>query len=151
MSSNEFAILWRDRCKKLRDPSECAAYHAMESIGTWVEHVDDKVEEHLVAENSIQEQAETLTRNVLTLTASVDKFSLTADELLEKVDLLAKGFPNDDPAGHRMAHEALISAAEARRDFWQKLRFELAKYGLIGFAGWALYALWGAVLHGPAK
>lgn len=61
------------------------------------------------------------------------------------------GFPNDDPDGHRRHHEAEIQAALDRGEFYRKLRFELAKWGLIGFAGWVVFQLWQGLLHGPGK
>lgn len=53
--------------------------------------------------------------------------------LINRVDDLAKGFPNKDPDGHRRAHEVLIRKTEARAKFYEDLRAELAKKGL-----WAL-------------
>jgi hypothetical protein len=65
-----------------------------------------------------------------------------------------EGFPlnaagNPDVEGHKSYHEALIIQAKARTEFWHKLTFELAKYGLLGFAVWASRELWIAFLHGP--
>jgi len=65
--------------------------------------------------------------------------------------LVRGGFPGDDPTGHRMAHEEDMRRIKARSDFWQKMSFEIGKYGLLGFLGWACYALWNAFLHGPGK
>lgn len=65
--------------------------------------------------------------------------------------MMADSFPQGDPTGHRRYHESSIRQAEAKAEFWSKMRVELAKYGLLGFAGWAFYALWGAFLHGPTK
>lgn len=69
------------------------------------------------------------------------------DHLLEVVK---SAFPGDDPEGHRRYHEALIEEAVQRKEFWRKLIFELAKYGLLGFVGWALIQLWSGALKGPA-
>lgn len=66
-------------------------------------------------------------------------------------DLKKAAFPEGDPDGHRKHHEAVIKAAEEKAEFWKKMRLALAQYGLLGFAGWAIYALWTALLHGPAK
>jgi hypothetical protein len=65
--------------------------------------------------------------------------------------LLQRSFPEGDPEGHRKYHEASIARAEASAKFWQTLSLEIAKYGLIGFIGWAVYALWNAFLVGPHK
>jgi hypothetical protein len=63
------------------------------------------------------------------------------DEVIRRVDDLHKGFPNDDPDGHRRAHEALIAKEEARTQFYEDLRRELAKKGM-----WALIGLLGVAL-----
>ncbi|NMG64872.1 hypothetical protein GPA19_07930 [Azoarcus indigens] len=64
-------------------------------------------------------------------------------------DLIRSGFPDGDPAGHCRYHEAEMARIEARAAFWSKLRFELAKWGLLGFLGWCVFALWRAALVGP--
>lgn len=54
-------------------------------------------------------------------------------------EMLNEAFPNGDHQAHRRYHENLIKKAEDQAQFWKKMRDELAKWGLIGFAGWALY------------
>lgn len=61
--------------------------------------------------------------------------------LIGRVDDLAKGFPGNDPDGHRRAHEAMIARAEARARLYDELRAELAKKGL-----WALLLAIGTAL-----
>jgi hypothetical protein len=74
------------------------------------------------------------------------------DELAQAITrLMTDAFPEGDPSGHRRHHELVIRQAEARAVFWQKMVFEIARWGLIGFLGWAAYALWQQFLHGPAK
>lgn len=62
---------------------------------------------------------------------------------------LRHAFPADDPVGHRAYHDEVINIARARKEFWQKLLFELAKWGLLGFLGWMLIAGWRDFLKGP--
>lgn len=55
----------------------------------------------------------------------------------------ASAFPeNDDDtpdfAGHRKYHDSAIAAERKRKEFWEKMMFELVKWGLIGFLGWFL-------------
>lgn len=69
-----------------------------------------------------------------------------AEEIKELMD---KAFPFGDPNGHRSHHEALIQKAESRAEFWKKMTFELSRWGLIGFLGWAAVSLWKAFLIGP--
>jgi hypothetical protein len=77
------------------------------------------------------------TENTSTLEVVEDKVNV----LIERVDDLARGFPQDDPDGHRRYHEALIVKAEARARLYEKLLEELAKKGL-----WALLVLIGVAV-----
>lgn len=70
-------------------------------------------------------------------------------ELIET--MLHQAFPDGDPDGHRRHHEAVIKAEKERAEFWKSMREALARYGLIGFGGWACYALWQAFLKGPPQ
>ena len=91
----------------------------------------------------------------LTIEGVQESFSQhTADEASEMRSLSAAvakfsdAFPKGDTTGHRMYHEATINKLERRAAFWDTMYKELAKYGLIGFCGWAIYALWDALLRG---
>lgn len=65
--------------------------------------------------------------------------------------LMVKSFPEGDAEGHRKMHEAEMKAVEARAEFWQKMLFEVSKYGLIGVLGWLALKVWVAFLAGPNK
>ena len=77
----------------------------------------------------------------------LDQITEQVQQLAELTHKLAAGFPGDDPGGHRVYHEAVIRKIEARAEFWQKMTFDLAKYGIIGLAGWAFVALWQAAVR----
>lgn len=66
-----------------------------------------------------------------------------------QIDDLRHAFPADDPAGHRAYHDEVIATARARKAFYQKLLFELAKWGLLGFVGWMFVSGWRDFLKGP--
>jgi hypothetical protein len=68
------------------------------------------------------------------LTQHMTDETLTLAE--EIANLMNKSFPQGDPEGHRAYHEASIKRAEANAEFWSKMRFEISKWGLIGFLGW---------------
>ena len=71
-------------------------------------------------------------------------------ELAEEINrLMCRAFPGSDPDGHRAAHEAQMKAITDRAEFWKKMLFELSKFGLIGFLGWAALALWKNFIQGP--
>jgi len=75
-----------------------------------------------------------------------------AQELASAIErLMSDAFPAGDPAGHKRYHEAFIQQAEDKAEFWKKMRLELAKWGLLGFLGWAVVTLWQAFLHGPSR
>lgn len=66
------------------------------------------------------------------------------------------GFPlnklgEPDIDGHRSYHEALIGQAMSRAEFWQKLTYDLTRWGLLIFLAWSLLQLWPAFLKGPVK
>ncbi|HSD36075.1 MAG TPA: hypothetical protein VLC92_01120 [Rhodocyclaceae bacterium] len=71
------------------------------------------------------------------------------ERLEEKIDRVTQAFPGGDPEGHRKYHDAVIKRLEARTAFFEKLLYELVKYGVIGFCGWAFVAGWTALLKGP--
>ena len=62
-----------------------------------------------------------------------DETLVLAEEIAH---LMNKSFPHGDSEGHRAYHEASIKRAEANAEFWSKMRFEISKWGLIGFSGW---------------
>jgi hypothetical protein len=64
-------------------------------------------------------------------------------ELAEAIaNIMNKAFPEGDSSGHRIHHEMAIKAAEAKAEFWEKMRFEIFRWGLIGFIGWVVVSLW---------
>lgn len=67
----------------------------------------------------------------------------------EVAKLMAAAFPEGDPTGHRKHHEFVIKQAERRAAFWTDLAASTAKWGLVGFMGWVVYAMWRALLLGP--
>lgn len=62
----------------------------------------------------------------------VEHFDKHAEEESARVERFIKAFPNDDPAGHRQYHEAVIRAAEEQEKFWRELRLDVAKKSIWG-------------------
>lgn len=94
------------------------------------------------------------------LTQSVEGLSSRVDDTVHKLDAhmvgeeavfkgILAGFPDGNPEKHAQAHVDEAEAAKVRKDFWNKMLFEVTKYGLIGFVGWLAFTLWGAFLKGP--
>ena len=65
--------------------------------------------------------------------------------------LMSDAFPAGDLHGHKRAHAAWIEEVEERTDFYRNMKKKLVEWGLLGFLGWAGYALWQAFLLGPRK
>jgi hypothetical protein len=63
---------------------------------------------------------------------------LAVDEM--RLDIAA-AFPDGDAKAHCDYHEALIRQATKRSEFWEKMRYEIYRYGLIGFAIWFIAQL----------
>jgi len=85
------------------------------------------------------------------------RYAAIQAELSEIKDMFShvnSAFVTDEEAkpdykGHAAAHQAWIDAQRARRDFWNKMTFELVKYGLLGFLGWLLVQIvWPAIVKG---
>ena len=74
-------------------------------------------------------------------------FEETTEKAVQKV--IERSFPEGDPEGHKRHHELVIQREEERVAFWHNMKVKLTEWGLIGFAGWAFYALWAAFLKGP--
>lgn len=80
----------------------------------------------------------------------IDHMTNETHELASEVaKLLLNAFPEGDPVAHKKRHELELKRMEDRAAFWEKMRFELTRWGLIGFLGWAAWALWRAALLGP--
>lgn len=94
-----------------------------------------------------------LSSEVKDVKAKVNYHHATYQEATERAvsKAMLAAFPEGDADGHRRHHEAVIKAAEEKAEFWQAMRKKLGEWGVVGFAGWALYALWIAFLAGPKK
>jgi hypothetical protein len=64
-------------------------------------------------------------------------------DIANRLDELHQAFP-DGVQAHRAAHEAMIKAAVAQETFWNELKLEIAKKGIIGI----IIILVGLVLAG---
>jgi hypothetical protein len=70
-----------------------------------------------------------------------DSISIHCKRIEAMINRYASGFPDDDPEGHRKAHESLIRRNERISALCDKLLFEIAKWGLLGLLGWVIYAM----------
>lgn len=73
----------------------------------------------------------------------LDEINLRLDKIVERLDEFNEAFP-DGVQAHRSAHEAMIKAATAQENFWNELKLEVAKKGIIG----AIVIVVGLVLAG---
>jgi hypothetical protein len=83
-------------------------------------------------------------------TSSLEVVQRELQVVIERVDDLARGFPDNDPDGHRREHEAQIRKTDARTRLYEKLYEELASKGvlaLILFIGSSVIYYAAAKLH----
>ena len=103
-----------------------------------------------LAENKLENVAEKLMPVLDKRDADIDRLSEKQHELFNRVDTLLNSledhindeadalrkfidaFPNNDPEGHRKFHEGQIEAARAQKAFWEDLKRDIAKKGLVG-------------------
>jgi len=64
-------------------------------------------------------------------------------------ELREHAFVDGDVSQHRQMQQLAIDKAEEGNALLRDLRKALAKAGVIGFIGFAIYALWKAILEGP--
>lgn len=111
-------------------------------IDTFVERRKDASQAVLELIASLKTQVDQVNTNLL---------SYRQEQKDDLEAAMIRAFPDGDPEGHRRHHEAVIRAAEARAEFWTKMRFELFKWGMFGFMGWAAVQLWRSFVVGPPQ
>lgn len=104
-------------------------------------------------EDSILMHIQDLKKQTSELNAKMNyHHAIFREEMERSVErVFTRAFPEGDPEGHKRHHEVVIAAAQRRLELWDLLKKETAKWGLLGFLGWAGYALWQAFLLGPRK
>ena len=113
--------------------------HILTHISDVMQHISEtEKERHQVLEDKM----DATNRRIDSLIQSVTAFMARQDDL-------AKAFPNQDPDGHRLAHEQWLSESRAKKEFYDSLKKEVAKYGILGLAAWIAFHLWAAFLQGP--
>ena len=71
-------------------------------------------------------------------------------------DITNRAFPQGedgqpDLTGHRSAHQEQIASYRSKKEFWNKMTFELTKLGIVGFLAWSIHELWISFISGPGK
>lgn len=112
-------------------------------------NIEPFIERRKDASQAMLELMSALKVQVHQLNTNVESYRQEQKDDLEAA--MIRAFPDGDPEGHRRHHEAVIRAAEARAEFWTKMRFELFRWGLFGFVGWAALQLWKAFVQGPQQ
>lgn len=75
--------------------------------------------------------------------SDLDLIKEQLNDIAKRLDELHQAFP-DGVQAHRSAHEAMIKAATAQETFWNELKLEVAKKGIIG----AIVIVVGLILAG---
>ena len=107
--------------------------------------VDGAIEDLHKRLGSIESIAETL-HDIYTNTQHTDRrvndIMVSMGAYIAKQEVYMKGFPNDDPHGHRKAHEAMIDAAQRRARFYDLMITEVSKYSILGVVSGIAMAIW---------
>ena len=69
---------------------------------------------------------------------SDDNLKMTVAEIRSDI---AAAFPDGDAKAHCEYHREIMEQIKARKEFWQKMRYEIYRYGLIGFCIWLVAQL----------
>jgi hypothetical protein len=113
-----------------------------------LQHISDAMERINATEKErhqvLEEKIDAIERRVGSLITSINSY-------MDKQETLLSAFPNQDPEGHRAAHEQWLAESKAKKEFYDSLKKEVAKYGILGLAAWIAFHLWAAFLQGPHK
>lgn len=100
---------------------------------------------------------EALTQQVHAMNEKLDKHmdSLPSEREAIVEKLLHQALPDGDMDGHKAYHQAAIDRLKKKAEFWEKMKYELMRWGLFGFICWAILffgnAAWLRLLEGPHK
>jgi hypothetical protein len=112
-----------------RNDASAALIHLVDALTQQVHAMNDKLDAHMAAQ------------------------AVERKNIIE--DLIKRAVPDGDLDGHYNYHNAAIEAQRKKAEFWEKMKYELVRWGLIGFIAWAILffgnAAWLRVLEGPHK
>jgi hypothetical protein len=115
--------------KERRNDASAALIHLVDALTQQVHAMNDKLDAHMAAQ-------------------AVERKTIIED-------LIKRAVPEGDLDGHYNYHHAAIEAQRKKAEFWDKMKYELVRWGLIGFIAWAILffgnAAWLRVLEGPHK
>ena len=72
----------------------------------------------------------------------VSNLMISFSSYAAKQELIASGFPSGDPTGHRRAHEIFIDQARSKAEFWNRMREEAGKWGVLSVIGFLAASIW---------
>jgi hypothetical protein len=92
------------------------------------------------------------------LTERIDAMSQSTMNVIHEINQTAKethalfkrSIPNEDPEGHRRAHEAWIKKSDQEEKFWLDLKKNVVNWIAIAVVSWIGLVLWAAFLKGPS-
>jgi hypothetical protein len=121
---SDFAAISAGFADRRRDSPMPVILELLRQVHLSQKSLDDKLTEHMTTETT---------------------------ELAEAIaELMSEAFPESDPTGHRLHHEAVIKQAEEKAKFWQEMRIAAGKWLGIGVLTFLAGAAWTAFLKGPS-
>jgi hypothetical protein len=117
--------------------------HMTEKIDDLKDDLDAHMVKSEVRHNELTERIEHMSQSML---SAINKMNVTADQTYQ---LFKRAIPNDDPEGHKVAHEGWIKKAEQEEKFWLDVKSKAVSAVVIAVLGWIGLAIWTAFLQGP--
>ncbi len=107
--------------------------HVLSHVGEVMERFrEEEKERHARMDENADRRFKAIEDKIQHLTDSITAFMGRAEALFD-------GFPDQDPHGHRKAHEMWLEESREKKEFYVSMKKELAKYGLLAFAGWLFF------------
>lgn len=85
--------------------------------------------------HKIYERTERTDERVSNLVVSFSSYAAKQEDAIS-------GFPDNDPDGHRRAHEAMIALAQRRARFYDMALSEATRWGMLGVLGFLAASVW---------
>ena len=112
---------------------------------TEVDSALDGLHKRLESVEHIQQLIHSIYKSTQHTEERVSNLLVSFSSYAAKQESISKAFPGEDVDGHRRAHEAWIRKEQAKAAFWEKIRDEAAKWGVLGVLGFIVGAIWLAI------
>ena len=138
--------------------ADVTAIQLMEAVQEmFSDHVREEMSRYSAIQDEVRANRLASERRHDDVVSRLDALSHSTISIIEKQNALItelsktikRGFPGEDPDGHRRAHETIIQDEKDRREFRLKLKHGVVQWVVIIVLGWLGIVVWNAFLQGP--